>query len=179
MRTLITGQQGTPALCPANRAFFYFFINLFFIFFRGKWFFFEKKCVPNCLFLSRYTRTLWLHVQLCSEFTVQLYVTCDISVKKCYKQTITWSCGWETQPGPPRRFLFFKKKHNAPLFARKKKSMIQYWCSLVCDKQKHDSPLFVASLKNYLFIYFLPGPLDLRVLITLQVPDTPDVVSPG
>jgi hypothetical protein len=25
MRTLLTGQQGTPALCPANRAFFFIF----------------------------------------------------------------------------------------------------------------------------------------------------------
>jgi len=160
MRTLITGQQGTPALCPANRAFFYFFINLFFIFFRGKWFFFEKKCVPNCLFLSRYTRTLWLHVQLCSEFTVQLYVTCDISVKKCYKQTITWSCGWETQPGPPRRFLFFKKKHNAPLFARKKKA----WYSI-------DAPLFATNKSMMLPCLWLPSRI-IYLFTSSQVPWT-------
>jgi len=29
MRTLLTGQQGTPALCPANRAFFYIFYLYF------------------------------------------------------------------------------------------------------------------------------------------------------
>jgi hypothetical protein len=29
MRTLLTGQQGTPALCPANRAFFLFFYFYF------------------------------------------------------------------------------------------------------------------------------------------------------
>jgi hypothetical protein len=57
MGNLLTGQQGTPALCPANRAFFLFFFN-FFIFFGGKSFFFEQKGVLNCLFLSRYTLTL-------------------------------------------------------------------------------------------------------------------------
>jgi hypothetical protein len=38
MGTLLTGQQGTPALCPAGRAFFIYFL-LFFYFFGGKFFF--------------------------------------------------------------------------------------------------------------------------------------------
>ncbi len=39
MRTLLTGQQGTPALCPASRAFFSFF---YFYFWR-KFIFFKKN----------------------------------------------------------------------------------------------------------------------------------------
>jgi hypothetical protein len=39
MRTLLTGQQGTPALCPAQGIFFYFL----FIFFGGISFFFQKN----------------------------------------------------------------------------------------------------------------------------------------
>jgi hypothetical protein len=38
MRTLLTGQQGTPALCPDNRVFF-----LFLFYFRGSSFFFKKN----------------------------------------------------------------------------------------------------------------------------------------
>jgi hypothetical protein len=53
MGTLVTGQQDTPALCPANRVFFWREI------------FFWKKCVPICLFLSRCRHTwgiLWFNV---------------------------------------------------------------------------------------------------------------------
>ncbi len=53
----VTGQQGTPALCPVNRAFslfFYFFLAGDYFFFR----FFFKKRVSLCLFLSRCTHSL-------------------------------------------------------------------------------------------------------------------------
>ena len=83
-----------------------------------------------------------LHVQLCSEFTVQLYVTCDIPVKKCYKQVITWSCGWESQPGPPRRFLFIYNKKKA-------------WCSLVCGK-KNKTMMLPCLWSQTWKIYLLP-----------------------
>jgi hypothetical protein len=39
MRTLPAGQQGTPALCPAGRAFFYLFFIIFLFFWREKFFF--------------------------------------------------------------------------------------------------------------------------------------------
>jgi hypothetical protein len=53
MRTLLTGQQGTPALCPANRAFFFIFIFIFifwreFIFFKKN----NKKFIFSLFFLS-------------------------------------------------------------------------------------------------------------------------------
>jgi hypothetical protein len=50
MRALLTGQQGTPALCPPNRAFFYFFI---FIFWAGVHFLKKiKKNIFSLFFLS-------------------------------------------------------------------------------------------------------------------------------
>jgi hypothetical protein len=43
MRTLLTGKQGTPALCPANRAFLLFL----FLFLGGVHFFNEKNKKKN------------------------------------------------------------------------------------------------------------------------------------
>jgi hypothetical protein len=62
MGTLLTGEQDTPTPYPATWEFFFIF---FAFFFGGKSFFFEKKCVPICLILSRCTRTLgilWFNV---------------------------------------------------------------------------------------------------------------------
>jgi hypothetical protein len=47
MRTLLTGQQGTPALCPDNRALFLFFYFYFF----GGVHFFSKKNIKKLYFL--------------------------------------------------------------------------------------------------------------------------------
>jgi hypothetical protein len=63
MRTLLTGQQVTPALCPANRAFF-----LFFIFLR-EFIFFKKKTVFSlCFFFLSLSLslfyTLWVLMSL-------------------------------------------------------------------------------------------------------------------
>ena len=59
MRTLLTGQQGTPALCPANRAFFYFFINFFLFFLEGNHFFLKKN-VPLTVSFSLVIHALWV-----------------------------------------------------------------------------------------------------------------------
>jgi hypothetical protein len=51
MRTLLTGQQGTPALCPANRAFlFLFFAGVHFL--KKKNFIFSLFFFPLSLSLS-------------------------------------------------------------------------------------------------------------------------------
>jgi hypothetical protein len=46
MRTLVTGQQGAPALCPANRAFFLFI---------GGSLFSSKKILKKLYFLSAFS----------------------------------------------------------------------------------------------------------------------------
>ncbi len=65
MRTLLTGQQYTPALYPSNRAFFLFFI---FIFWR-EFIFFKKKIIFSLFFLSfslsfSLVHTLWVLLSL-------------------------------------------------------------------------------------------------------------------
>ena len=68
MRTLLTGQQGTPALCPANRAFFYLFF-IFFLFFWREIFFFEKKNVSLSVPFSLVVHALSVfcgHVKHCT-----------------------------------------------------------------------------------------------------------------
>ena len=75
MRTLLTGQQGTPALCPANRAFFFWRESIFF-----------KKIIKNFIFslffllslsLSLFY-TLWVLLSL-MNFTE---VRCEGKLKK-------------------------------------------------------------------------------------------------
>jgi hypothetical protein len=81
MRTLLTGQQGTPALCPANRAFFLFFIFIFwreFIFFKK-----NKNFIFSLFFLSislsfSLVNTLWVLLSLMNFTTVR----CEGQLKK-------------------------------------------------------------------------------------------------
>jgi hypothetical protein len=63
MRTLLTGQQGTPALCPANRAFFLFFYFYFLagqFFFVKKHIFSKKKNVSLSVSVSLFVHALWV-----------------------------------------------------------------------------------------------------------------------
>ncbi len=78
MQTLLTGQQGTPALCPGNRAFFIFFIFIFwreFIFFKKKLYF--LSIFSFFLSLSLFY-TLWVLLSL-MNFTE---VRCEGKLKK-------------------------------------------------------------------------------------------------
>jgi hypothetical protein len=89
MGTLLTGQQGTPALCTANRVFFLFFIFLFW----GE-FVFLKKCVPICLFLSRCTHTLgilWYNVFHQRELVIMTRTRCYVENKVLHASSEFWS----------------------------------------------------------------------------------------
>jgi hypothetical protein len=79
MRTLLTGQQGTPAQCPANRAFFFIIL---FLFFGGSSFSSKKKLYFLSVFsfflsLSLFY-TLWVLLSL-MNFTE---VRCEGKLKK-------------------------------------------------------------------------------------------------
>jgi hypothetical protein len=76
MRTLLTGQQVTPALCPANRAFFFIFH-----FFLAGVHFLQKKMIKNfifSLFFLSLFHTLWVLLSL-MNFTE---VRCEGKLKK-------------------------------------------------------------------------------------------------
>jgi len=81
-----TGQQDTPSLCPAHRAFFLFFIFIFWrdnFFFVKKTHFSKKKMSPYLYLLSLRTRTLgisWFHVFHQRKVTIMTETRCYIEV---------------------------------------------------------------------------------------------------
>jgi hypothetical protein len=70
METLLTGQQGTPSLCPTNRAFFVFFFCKKCV----EIIFFKKKCVPIFLFLSRCTLTRRVSDEVFDESFCEFFI---------------------------------------------------------------------------------------------------------